>query len=287
MILFPNAKINLGLNVLRKREDGYHDLETIFYPIPIHDIIEIIIPPAENIPVEEKPILFGSTRIYFSTSGLHVDDEVTDNLCIKACKLVMEKFAGLPDFIFHLHKNIPSGAGLGGGSSDAANTLQLMNEIFQLELTIPQLELLALQLGSDVPFFIRNTPVFAEKRGEQMENIKVALSAYSMILVHPDIHISTKQAYSELLPRIPLESLKNNISTPLQEWKDLIKNDFECLIFQKNPALATIKEQLYNSGALFSSMTGSGSAIYGIFEKNKVPVLTFPSGYHWWFFPNI
>ena len=202
MIVFPNCKINLGLNILRKRRDGYHDLETIFYPLRLFDVLEII-----DLP-EEVPALS------FSTSGSTIQGSNNDNLCVKAYELLKKNHPALPSAKIHLHKAIPTGAGLGGGSADAAFTLKLLNEKFGLQLTIHQLIDHALQLGSDCPFFIINKPVFAEGRGEIMEPIALDLSVYKFIIVNPGLHINTAKAFSGITPALPAKSVKEIIRQP-------------------------------------------------------------------------
>lgn len=255
MILFPNSKINIGLRITGKRADGYHDLETVFYPLPINDIIEII----------------PSDRLTFTASGLPVPGSQQDNLCVKAWELMKAKFPDLPFVDIYLYKHIPLGAGLGGGSADGAFMLQLLNDQFSLGLNAEALAGLALQLGSDCPFFIFNKPCLAKGRGEIMEPVQLNLSAYSVALIHPGIHISTAWAFSQIRPAKPLKPLAEIIRQPVHEWKEELLNDFEQPVMEQYPALREIKKKLYEAGALYASMTGSGSAFYGIFEKNSIP----------------
>ena len=254
MISFPNCKINLGLRILRKRNDGYHDLETVFYPLPHYDIIELI---------------QGSDDLVFSGSGLRVAGEAANNLCFKAIQLLQKDFPQLPAMRMHLHKNIPMGAGLGGGSADGAFTLQLINQKFRLGLSREQLLHYALQLGSDCPFFIINKPCVAYGRGEQLEEITVDLSTYGILLVNPGIHVNTAEAFSGVSPAVPAKSVKEIIQQPLTGWKNELINDFETTVFSKYPAIKSIKESLYSKGAVYSSMSGSGSTVYGIFEDHS------------------
>ncbi|MDB5200207.1 MAG: 4-(cytidine 5-diphospho)-2-C-methyl-D-erythritol kinase [Chitinophagaceae bacterium] len=249
MIAFPNCKINLGLNIIRKREDGYHDLETVFLPVPFTDVLEII----------------ASDKIEFAVTGFHVD--TTDNLCIKAYNLLKKDFPELPAIKMHLHKAIPLGAGLGGGSSDAAFTLQLLNEKFKLNLKTEQLLDHALQLGSDGPFFILNKPCFAIGRGEILQPINIDLSNYKLLLVNPGIHINTKWAFTKITPQEPKVSIKEIITQPLETWKAQLKNDFEVPVFAEYPEIEKLKNDLYMQGALYASMSGSGSTVFGIFSK--------------------
>jgi 4-diphosphocytidyl-2-C-methyl-D-erythritol kinase len=256
MVTFPNCKINLGLHVIGKRNDGYHNLKTVFYPLQLKDAIEII----------EKP------GFKFSTSGLNIEGRNETNLCVKAYNLLKKDFPDIPAVQMHLHKAIPMGAGLGGGSADGTFTLKLLNKKFNLSLTEKQLIDYSLQLGSDCPFFIINKPCYATGRGEILEEIKVDLSNYIIVLVHPGIHISTAEAFlqlSGLLPR-PDSSItvKEIIQQPISSWKDELTNDFEEPVFKKHPEIKKIKNDLYNAGAIYASMSGSGSAVYGIFHKS-------------------
>lgn len=253
MLLFPNCKINLGLRILNKREDGFHNLETVFYPISINDALEII--PAAGI------------DLHFSQTGLTVDGNEADNICVKAYHLLKKDFPQLPGIKMHLHKAIPMGAGLGGGSADGAFLLQLLNTKFQLQLTQQQLINYALQLGSDCPFFIINKPCFATGRGEIMEPIALDLSAYKIAIINPGIHVNTGWAFSQLTPAVPAKSILQIIAQPIQTWKDELKNDFEESVFAAHPSIQSIKKILYSNGALYAAMSGSGSTVFGIFEK--------------------
>ena len=249
MIVYPNAKINLGLNVLSKREDGYHDISSVFYPVKeCVDILEII----------------KSERFEFTRSGIEISDG--ENLCEKAWKLLDTDF-GIGNVKIHLHKQIPIGAGLGGGSADASFTLKYLTELFDLNLNNKELEKYALRLGADCPFFIDNTPKLVEGIGEKMTSIDLDLSNYEIRLVNPDIHISTKEAYSGIVPKTPVLSVEKIIELPIIEWKGKLKNDFEESIFEKHLQLEGIKDELYKQGSIYSSMSGSGSIVFGIFEK--------------------
>jgi 4-diphosphocytidyl-2-C-methyl-D-erythritol kinase len=269
MIVFPNCKINLGLNILRKRSDGHHDLETIFYPIPLTDVLEITSYTAQ----ERTPV------IPFTTSGLPIETDTVSNLCSKAYKILKKDFPELPLIQMHLHKVIPLGSGLGGGSADAAFTLKLLNEKFGLGLSQTQLLTYSIELGSDCPFFIINKPCFATGRGEELQEIKLDLSGYKILLVNPGIYINTGEAFRHIKPSIPERSVKKIIANPIEIWKHELKNDFEVFAFKKYPELADIKDQLYLSGAVYASMSGSGSTVYGIFQKQKEIQLQFPSQY--------
>ncbi len=255
MIVFPNCKINLGLRIIRKREDNYHDLETIFYSLPFFDILEII---------------RSEDQTPFTTSGLIIDAEPENNLCIKAYTLLKKDFPSLPAVKMHLHKAIPTGAGLGGGSADAAFTLKLLNEKFVLGLSKDQLMSYALHLGSDCPFFIINKPAFATGKGEILEQINLDLSPYKFIIVNPGIHISTAQAFSGITPALSSTSLKQIIQQPIETWKDELINDFEKNIFVQYAEIKIIKEKLYSNGAVYAAMSGSGSTVFGIFEKDAI-----------------
>ncbi|WP_375577941.1 4-(cytidine 5'-diphospho)-2-C-methyl-D-erythritol kinase [Marivirga tractuosa] len=250
MLKFPNAKINLGLNITAKRADGYHDIESCFYPIPLKDALEII----------------PSKKLSFETTGLKISGNSKDNLVLKAYELLKTDFE-LPPIEIILHKNIPMGAGMGGGSADGAFMLTLLNEYFKLKISTEKLESYALKLGSDCPFFIENKPKLVSGRGEVFENTKLDLSGYYLALVYPDIHISTAEAYSGVKPKKPEISVKAIIENLLvEEWKGKLKNDFEKGVFEKYPQLSKIKNNFYNEGAVYASMTGSGSTMFGIFN---------------------
>jgi 4-diphosphocytidyl-2-C-methyl-D-erythritol kinase len=268
MVSFPNCKINLGLNILRKRTDGYHDLETIFYPLPLYDVIEVVTQPNAIEP-----------DVVFSATGLPVDGDPTHNLCVKAYRLLQQDFPTLPKIRLHLHKAIPMGAGLGGGSADGAFVLQLLNTKYKLGLNQEQLITYALQLGSDCPFFILNQPCFAKSRGEVMERVAVDLSAYAIVIVNPGIHVSTAKAFAALTPTIPAKTVQAIIQQPIETWKNELVNDFEAPAFALFPAIAEIKQQLYQQGAVYAAMSGSGSTVFGLFDKAQQPDLTFPAGY--------
>jgi len=252
MITFPNAKINIGLNIVEKRPDGYHNLETIFYPIPVKDALEIV---SSN---EEKHS--------FHSSGILIEGDPNKNLVMKALHL-LEKDFHIPGLNIYLEKAIPFGAGLGGGSADAAFMLKMLNEFLNLNLSDCKLEFYASKIGADCSFFIKNKPAFASGIGDILEPVELSLSGYFLVLIKPDIHVSTPEAYSLVSPKKPEISLKEWIKKPIKEWKNGIVNDFEKSIFVKYPAIAEIKEQLYNKGALYASMSGSGSSVFGIFDK--------------------
>lgn len=257
MIRFPNCKINIGLYITNKRSDGYHDLETIFYPVGLCDALEIV-------PATES-------NIYLD--GKAVAGNKEDNLVWKAYKLLANKY---PDKVqpiaIYLLKSIPMGAGLGGGSADGAFMLQLLNDKFHLGLNSAQLAALALDLGSDCPFFIYNTPQLAKGRGEQMSPTQLDLSKYSIQIICPKVHVSTAEAFKMITPQKAPFDLSKLHELPIGLWKEYISNDFEIPVFQKHPLIKDIIDQLYLQGAIYASMSGSGSAMYGIFEKGKKAV---------------
>ncbi len=269
MVSFPNAKINLGLNITGKRADGYHDLETVFYPVNIKDAVEVI---------EQQN---NSSEISFTSSGNTIAGNESDNLCVKAFYLLKKDFPQIPSVKIHLQKHIPSGAGLGGGSADASAVLILLNRKFDLGISDEKLKDYALSTGSDCPFFIINKPCFATGRGEILNEIAVDLSAYKIMIVHPGIHVSTAAAFAGLDANnfSSIGELRQHIQANIINWKGLIKNDFEDAVFKLHPQLADIKEQLYEAGAIYSAMSGSGSSVYGIFSPEQVVNIKFPA--HW------
>jgi 4-diphosphocytidyl-2-C-methyl-D-erythritol kinase len=281
MIVFPNCKINLGLHILNKREDGYHDLETVFYPIGIKDALEVVRRDDGRQSTDETHHSPLTTHISFSSTGLPIAGDEANNLCIKAYHLLKKDFPSLPPVQMHLHKAIPMGAGLGGGSSDGAFALKLLNDKFQLGLSTQQLIDYALQLGSDCPFFIINKPCYATGRGEMLETVSLDLSAYHFAIVNPGIHVNTGWAFSQLningSGRSERPDPKQIIQQPIETWKDQLINDFEEPVSEAHPEIATIKQQLYDAGAVYASMTGSGSTVFGIFEKK--PELNFDEKY--------
>ncbi len=280
MIVFPHCKINLGLSITDKRNDGYHNLETVFYPLPARDVLEII--PDKNSSSITTNQALGAVK--FSTSGIKVNGNSRDNLCMQAYYLLQKDFPELPSIKMHLHKAIPIGAGLGGGSADGAFTLQLLNTQFKLDLSPARLMNYALQLGSDCPFFIVDTPCFAVGRGEILEPVALDLSGYLFVLINPGIVINTGWAFAQLnigTDRLAerVESLKDSIMRPVSDWRNYIANDFEKPVFEKYHEINLIKSKLYEQGALYASMTGSGSTVYGIFEKGAIPEFNFPANY--------
>ena len=266
MVCFPNAKINIGLHVTAKRLDGFRDIETIFFPIQLSDVLEFI------------PTKSDETSIKISGVELNIANK--DNICYKAYQLLSEEYS-MPKIEILLHKIIPSGAGLGGGSADAAFLLKELNGFFQLNISVQKLEELAVKLGSDCPFFINNQPVFAYGRGEKFQEIHLDLSDYYIYLVKPDVFVSTADAYAGVKPTKPGHSLKELINKPLEEWKDFIFNDFETSIFKKHHLLNEIKNALYRQGAVYSAMSGSGSSIYGIFRDEPEENFDFNNHFTW------
>ncbi len=255
MLFYPNAKINIGLNIVHKRPDGYHDLETIFYPIPLTDILEIV-------PDNEGGM--GSCEIF--QTGIEFDGLPSSNICVKAYELLNEVFE-IPSVKIHLHKQIPVGAGLGGGSSDAAETLKGLNSMFQLGLSIEELASYASQLGADCAFFIENKPQFAKGIGDEFEDLEIDLKGMYLVLVCPNIHSSTAEAYSAVTPSAS-KLLKETIQESPSNWKKIIFNDFEDSIFPLYPEVENLKIELYAKGAVFAAMSGSGSSVFGIFDES-------------------
>ncbi len=274
MIVFPNCKINLGLNITAKRPDGYHDLETLFYPVHLKDVLEII--HADN-PKES---------LQYSSSGIAIHDDIENNLCVKAYNLLKKDFPALASIKLHLHKAIPMGAGLGGGSADGAFTLKLLSDLFNLNLSTDQLIYYAIVLGSDCPFFIVNKPCYATGRGEILEEIKLDLSPYKIVIVNPGIHINTAAAFSKIKPAIPAKSIKEIIQQPIATWRHELKNDFEDVVFEEYTEVSVIKNELYKTGAIYASMSGSGSTVYGIFNQSQTLSFNFPEEYFVYFEPH-
>ena len=254
MITFPNAKINLGLNIVEKRPDGYHNLETIFYPINLQDALEVT--RREN----------NDKEYTLHISGSPLEGEPEDNLVVKAYKLLKKDYPGLLPVDIHMYKHIPAGAGLGGGSSDAACMIKLLNDKFSLGLSTERMEEYAVKLGADCAFFIRNKPVFATGIGNLFEPVELSLKGYHIILIKPDIFVSTRDAFAEIKPVRPAVSLKEIVKQPRETWKSSMKNDFEDSVFKKFPEIAAIKDELYDLGAVYAAMSGSGSSVYGIFK---------------------
>ena len=251
MISFPNAKINLGLNIVERRADGYHNLETVFYPIGLTDVLEIV--PAHG------------NESTLTTYGNPVDCPVEKNLVMKALRLMQQHY-NVPEVDIYLYKHIPDGAGLGGGSSDASSTMLMLNEMFNLAIEKEELARHAATLGADCPFFIYNRPMMATGIGDILSPIDVNLKGLHLLLVKPDVSVPTKVAYSRVTPAPSKSELVNDLSTPVIHWQEMVKNDFEPSVFEHYPELAKIKLAIEEGGALYASMSGSGSSIFGIFD---------------------
>ncbi len=263
MIAFPHCKINLGLSITAKRTDGYHELETVFYPVGLQDIVEIV-HSNDN-----------ASEIQFSYTGLEIPGDAEKNLCVKAYHILKQDFPTIPAVKIHLHKNIPMGAGLGGGSSDGTAVLKLINNEFNLGLSTQQLINYAAQLGSDCPFFVQDHPCHATGRGEILKAFDCDLSAYKIMLVHPGVHVSTAWAFGELTPHTKQKTIATIVAQPIETWKAELINDFEAAIFLAHPLLQEIKNELYKAGAIYASMSGSGSSLFGIFPATQNLPITF------------
>ncbi|MBK5202822.1 MAG: 4-(cytidine 5'-diphospho)-2-C-methyl-D-erythritol kinase [Prolixibacteraceae bacterium] len=263
MITYPFSKINIGLQIIGKRDDGFHNLETIFYPVELQDALEI---------VESKKFHFGTNRPEMGSFD--------NNLVVKAYHLLKKDY-NLPPVDIFLYKRIPAGAGLGGGSSDASHTILMLDKLFCLGMNTEKKNKYALSLGSDCPFFLENKPVFATGRGEITEEISIRLNKYNIILVSPNTSISTKEAYCHISVKKEKYSLKEIIQLPPEKWKEKITNNFEEYVFSKYPETSKIKNTLYEHGACFSLMSGSGSSVYGIFKKKQENIESwFPKNYN-------
>jgi len=269
MIVFPNCKINLGLHVLEKRNDGYHNLETVFFPVPVTDALEIV---AYNEPGS-------NTSLKFSQSGLTIEGDVSLNSCQKAYNLLKKDFPGLPALQMHLHKVIPHGAGLGGGSADGAFTFLLLNDMFSLGISREKLIEYAGVIGSDCPFFIINKPCIAFSKGEKLSELKIELKNYKLLLIYPGIYVKTAEMYREIKPNVSHKPLVEIITKPVESWRNELENDFEKVVFLLYPEIANLKESLYKQGAVYASMSGSGSSVYGLFEKDCILELNYPGHY--------
>ena len=270
MIVFPNIKINLGLSITEKRPDGYHNLETVFYPVALEDALEIRALPEASLPEADK-------KITLHQYGMEIAGNPEDNLVAKAYSLLDKEFH-LPPVEIHLYKHIPSGAGLGGGSSDAAFMLKLLNGHFHLNLSEEQLEIYAATLGADCAFFIKNKPVYAEGIGNIFSPIELSLKGYQIMIVKPDVFVSTREAFANIHPHHPEYPVKEVIRRPVAEWKDTLINDFEASVFPQHPVIGEIKQELYNQGAIYASMSGSGSSVFGLFAPDaELPEINWKS----------
>ena len=254
MLVFPKAKINLGLRITGRRPDGYHDIETLLYPVGLRDALEIVRGPE------------GSVKDSMVVSGIEIPGAAGDNIVLKSIRKLRESFQ-IPPLRIHLHKRIPAGAGLGGGSSDAASALHVINRIFSLSISASNLKEIAATVGSDCPFFIDQVPAFASGRGEILTPAPFVLRGYYAVLANPGISACTGEAYAACRPALPETSLRAITAAPPEEWKDKLINDFEEILFPKYPVIKELKSAFYASGALFSSMSGSGSTVFGIYGK--------------------
>jgi 4-diphosphocytidyl-2-C-methyl-D-erythritol kinase len=271
LLSFPNAKLNLGLYVTAKRPDGYHELETVFLPLPWADVLEVL------------PAPKGQLATGLTLTGRPIPGAVATNLCLKAYELLQADFPALPAAQLHLHKIVPIGAGLGGGSADAAFALRAISEVFGLSLTTEQLESYARRLGADCAFFIQNKPRLALEKGDVFEDISLSLSGTACAVVYPGLHISTAEAYARIVPAAPAVPLREALALPIATWRDTVSNDFETALTPAYPVLAAIKEQLYAAGAAYASLSGSGSAVYGLFPgMAEAPALPWPDEYAVW-----
>lgn len=257
MITFPNAKINLGLNVIERRADGYHNLETVFYPVPLYDALEI------QLMDERFPSAFDCD---LKVTNIVVEGDEQSNLVVRAYRLLKQDFPQLPRLHVHLYKNIPTQAGMGGGSSDCSAMIRLLNEMFGLGLSDEQMVDYAARLGADCPFFILNRPVYAEGIGEKLTPIELSLSGMYLAVVRPDIPVSTREAFSLINPAHPAQHCCDIVKRPVEEWRNALCNDFEKSVFALHPEIGLVKEKLYEMGAVYAAMSGSGSALYGLFR---------------------
>ena len=257
MLTLPNAKINLGLNVVAKRADGYHDLETVFYPVPITDALEVF-------PME--PHFPSAVDCDLKVTNIHIEGDEQKNLVVRAYQLLKQDFPTLPRIHAHLYKGIPTQAGMGGGSSDCGFMITLLNRQFQLGLTDQQMIDYAARLGADCAFFVLNQPCYAEGIGERLEPIALDLKGWYLAVVRPDIPVSTREAFSLIHPEHPAQNCRDIVMQPVETWRDALTNDFEKSVFAIHPEIGAIKDQLYEMGAVYAAMSGSGSSLFGLFR---------------------
>ena len=269
MLVFPNAKLNLGLYVTQRRPDGFHTLESVFVPLPWTDAFEML-PAAPGHPTS------------LTLTGRPIPGDPATNLCVRAYELVQADFPELPPVQLYLHKIVPIGAGLGGGSADAAFALRAANDLFRLNLSVETLEGYARRLGSDCAFFIQNKPVLAVEKGDVFEEISLRLTGTACVVVYPNLHISTAEAYARISPQPPQHSLREALAQPMSTWRATVSNDFETALMPSHPVLAEIKQQLYSAGATYASLSGSGSAVYGLWESGEPAATTWPAAYAVW-----
>ena len=259
MITFPVAKINLGLNVVAKRADGYHDLETVFYPVPIKDALEI---------TEMDDGFPSAFDCDLKVTNIHIEGDEQKNLVVRAYRLLKEDYPALPRIHAHLYKGIPTQAGMGGGSSDCAYTITLLNRMFNLGLSQQQMIDYAARLGADCAFFISSLPAYAEGIGERLQPIDLDLSGYYIAIVRPDIPVSTREAFALITPHKPPKNCRDIVNQSVETWREELVNDFEQSVFAQHPEIAVIKNRLYELGAVYAAMTGSGSSVFGLFRNN-------------------
>ena len=257
MITYPNAKLNLGLNVVAKRADGYHDLETVFYPVPITDALEVF-------PMD--PDFPSAVDCDLKVTNLHIEGDEQKNLVVRAYQLLKQDFPTLPRIHAHLYKGIPTQAGMGGGSSDCGFMITLLNRQFQLGLTDQQMIDYAARLGADCAFFVLNQPCYAEGIGERLQPIALDLTGWYLAVVRPDIPVSTREAFSLIVPQHPAQNCRDVVMQPVETWRDALTNDFEKSVFALHPEIGAIKDQLYEMGAVYAAMSGSGSSLFGLFR---------------------
>ncbi|OGX84811.1 4-(cytidine 5'-diphospho)-2-C-methyl-D-erythritol kinase [Hymenobacter lapidarius] len=269
MLVFPNAKLNLGLYLTERRPDGFHNLETVFLPLPWTDALEIL--PAET-----------GHPTSIALTGRPIPGNPATNLCVRAYELLQADFPQLPPVQMYLHKIVPIGAGLGGGSADAAFALRAVNELFGLGISSETLEGYARRLGADCAFFIQNKPVLAVERGDVFQEIDLSLTGTGCVVVYPNLHISTPEAFAGITPRPPAHALREALAQPLETWRDIVSNDFEQSLAPKYPVLAAIKQQLYAAGATYASLSGSGSAVYGLWAAGVPAAMPWPAEYTVW-----
>lgn len=269
MLVFPNAKLNLGLYITERRPDGFHSLESVFVPLPWTDALEILPAPAG-----------AATSI--TLTGRPIPGAPATNLCLRAYELLQADFPQLPPAQLYLHKVVPIGAGLGGGSADAAFALKATNELFGLDLSAEALENYARRLGSDCAFFVQNKPVLAIEKGDVFEEINLNLAGVGCVVVYPNLHISTGEAYARIVPQLPKHPLREALAQPMSTWRDTVSNDFETALTPAHPVLAELKQQFYDAGATYASLSGSGSAVYGLWAGGEPGPLAWPAEYAVW-----
>ena len=258
MLIFPQAKINLGLNIVERRPDGYHNLQTVFYPVPLCDALEVL-PMDDDFPCDA----FCDLKL----SGISVEGDEQNNLVVRAYRLLKDEFPQLPRVHIHLHKAIPTQAGMGGGSSDASAMLVLLNRHFLLGLSEQQLIERAARLGADCPFFILSSPAYAEGIGERLQPLALSLKGWWLAVVRPPVPVSTREAFALITPRHPDACCRDIVALPVEQWQQQLVNDFEASVFAQHPQIGQVKEQLLRLGAVYSAMSGSGSAVFALFHQ--------------------